>query len=1559
MSLKNILKKITASIIVMYMVFGNFVIAGIGLGKVIAEDTNMPKILIENKLEKYVSYSNELGKGAVIQSKLAIREESSKENHKEIAKTDIQIEVPKIDGILPERVSIISANTKLTNGKENGEISQNYNKESGLLNISCENEDGYNEYQEQAKDEFEIIYIYKQEAYREDVVKTAIKVTTTREYKLEYGTATGKSEKREEIILSKDIGGEIASYELTDASEIYKGYLYANEQNKTNYETNYKTTANLSVLNSELMDEIKIDLAKSTYITTKNNEQKNVDTNTIIYKSTRIEKEDFNKLLGQGGYIDFYIGNTKYATIRYLEPDKKGNRAYATYYHIEGIENPEAGKVEYPAGTTNVTMVTSKPQTEGKLNIENEKAIQASKNYGKAVKDINGIKETNKIEATKKYTVEEDKKDENGQIILDENGNAQKEQIEKIAKINEKENVRTIELKEPQTQMSLGLSNYNLSTLTPNKITATIKLNDTNSSCKLFTAGKIELTLPANLTSAKIINAQSLYTNGIKITNPKIENGKVILTVEGKQTTYDIENISGGVNIILDLELDINDLVATHTETLNLTYGQTKACTNVIIQSKPGLLVKNVVQTNQGKEVVLIDNSEKDIQVANGVQSGQANQTINLVNNYDKDLNNVEVIGLLGYKNRETVSDFDLNLIEAVNVSGVNAKVYYSKTATNQEWTENFMQDAKAYKVVIGNLKAKSNATINMKVSIPDNLDYNQKTYLTANVGYTYENNRLAQNSFVKLATEAKDMTKVKRNLQKQIIDVDKLEINSYAKIGNEILNENSKIYENEIINYIISVKNNSQTEMNGIKVKGTIPQGTKLIKLKQNAYIEDEWFTISDDSTIEKEVSIKPGETYILEYEVIINNNTKEINQESLVCTNSGEEIAKKQIKNIAEKAEISVKAKWALPDKDEDESEYKIQAGDTVELNLELKNLTDKEIKGNLETIFPKYNIEDLKYYIYDGEDEEKELSNKDIENISLPANETLYIAVQLTIKNFDNINTEVENFDVITKFTTKSFFGNEKEYYSNILSKKIYQSQTNLKVSMEAKVNNQKLESEATINNHQNIVYIVQIENIGKITDSYNIVDELSEGVYAKLIKYNTFDEEGKEQNNEEKLEQEENISLTTSIPAGRKVILTIECEIDTDKDYIENKVTVDNDIDRYESNTLKYYILGNDDDFKIDDVSGEEEDDASLIEDNKTDPTNPTDPTDPPNDNEGDNNKQKYKISGVVWLDSDKNGQRDTNEKVLSKTNVMLLDATLGENIKDENGNNKTAITDDNGNYQFDNLEKGNYLVIFEFDTSKYTVTNYRKENVSDLINSDAISSNVNINGTNKTVGITDKLEITNQNLENIDMGLIENANFDLSLEKQISSITVTNSQGNKTTNYQNKNFAKVDLVAKYMNNTNVIVTYKFVIKNKGDVTGYVDELVDNLPSGLEFSSELNKDWYKGTDGKLYTTSLSGIGVEPGKTSEIELVLTKKTTENTTGTFTNNAELTKISNIEAIEEKTQGKENNKSEAKIVISIKTGSAIMYIGITLGCLAIIVIGAYNIKKKILKIEI
>ena len=266
-----------------------------------------------------------------------------------------------------------------------------------------------------------------------------------------------------------------------------------------------------------------------------------------------------------------------------------------------------------------------------------------------------------------------------------------------------------------------------------------------------------------------------------------------------------------------------------------------------------------------------------------------------------------------------------------------------------------------------------------------------------------------------------------------------------------------------------------------------------------------------------------------------------------------------------------------------------------------------------------------------------------------------------------------------------------------------------------------------------------------------------------------------------------------------------------------------------------------------------------------------------------------------------MDSNKNGKKDDGETLQHSVVVTLIDKTTGNFALDSNGNKITTKTNNNGEYEFTNITKGNYIVLFEFDTNTFTVTTYKKEGIEESLNSDVILTQVRINGNLKTAAVTDEIALT-ENKTNINIGLMENAKFDLSLNKYISKISIINKEGTQTEEYKSTDdVAKIDIKAKYMKGTNVIVTYQFAVTNEGDVAGFVDSLQDDLPSGLEFSSDLNKDWYKGTDGKLYTSALSKVAINPNETKEVELVLTKTMTEDNAGIFTNNASLTKISNL----------------------------------------------------------
>ena len=95
--------------------------------------------------------------------------------------------------------------------------------------------------------------------------------------------------------------------------------------------------------------------------------------------------------------------------------------------------------------------------------------------------------------------------------------------------------------------------------------------------------------------------------------------------------------------------------------------------------------------------------------------------------------------------------------------------------------------------------------------------------------------------------------------------------------------------------------------------------------------------------------------------------------------------------------------------------------------------------------------------------------------------------------------------------------------------------------------------------------------------------------------------------------------------------------------------------------------------------------------------RTEATNPDKPTNQEQpDNPDTPNKpsdSKYSISGQAWLDSNGNGQKDSIEHGINDITVSLMEEQTGNIVKEQ-------ITQNDGNYEFANIEKGNYIVIFK-------------------------------------------------------------------------------------------------------------------------------------------------------------------------------------------------------------------------------------------------------------------
>lgn len=354
---------------------------------------------------------------------------------------------------------------------------------------------------------------------------------------------------------------------------------------------------------------------------------------------------------------------------------------------------------------------------------------------------------------------------------------------------------------------------------------------------------------------------------------------------------------------------------------------------------------------------------------------------------------------------------------------------------------------------------------------------------------------------------------------------------------------------------------------------------------------------------------------------------------------------------------------------------------------------------------------------------------------------------------------------------------------------------------------------------------------------------------------------------------------------------------------------------------------------------------------VDQENPNEPGDPDAPGDGEMDDEPGQEKDSYIISGTAWLDENENGIMDSNEKLLKGILVKIKDNSSKEYLKDSNGNIISAITDDKGKYEFRDLPKGSYTIEFEYNRNTYKLTTGEgKDSAAHLVTADE-----------NTIVTTEAIEIIDRDIKNINIGLILNPIFDLQLDKYITKVTVQNSAGTKVYEYNKEQLAKIDIGAKKLNGSTVIIEYTIAVTNKGEIEGYAKNIVDYASSELKFNSEMNKDWYQGENNNLYYAGMANSAIKPGETKEVKLVLTKTMTNSNTGLVNNSAEIYRSYNEYAIEDinsspdNKEEKENDYSSANIIITVSTGGAMLYVGIILGCMLVLGLGIYFINKKVI----
>ena len=177
-------------------------------------------------------------------------------------------------------------------------------------------------------------------------------------------------------------------------------------------------------------------------------------------------------------------------------------------------------------------------------------------------------------------------------------------------------------------------------------------------------------------------------------------------------------------------------------------------------------------------------------------------------------------------------------------------------------------------------------------------------------------------------------------------------------------------------------------------------------------------------------------------------------------------------------------------------------------------------------------------------------------------------------------------------------------------------------------------------------------------------------------------------------------------------------------------------------------------------------------------------------------------------------------------------------------------------------------------------------------------------------------------------------------------------------------------AKVELDKKKLKSTVVKFVYNIRVRNEGDIPGYATEIVDYIPEGLEFIAEDNKYWgweLGEKEGTIKTRALETILIQPGATVELSVVFTWKNDSNNLGLKTNVAVISEDYNDKHVKDidSTPGnedmtkydkeQEDDDDFALVILTLKTGTEVKYIGLVLGFVTIIAAGAITIKKFVL----
>lgn len=1216
----------------------------------------------------------------------------------------------------------------------------------------------------------------------------------------------------------------------------------------------------------------------------------------VIFQRTTLTKESFDKVLGKDGKI--IITNQNGEEIGTIDSNTavEGNNFVVDYTGKE---------------PTKLNIQTTKPVKEGDLEFTHTKVIKSQEKT--QIQNVSELKMRTNVEYGTGVT------------------NTQE---------------TTIKLEESKTEARIELNKDSLSTITSNNVEIKAILKTNHEQYELYRNPVLTIDLPEQVQNVQINSINVLYGNGLNLRNYEVNGRTIRVYLEGEQKEY-TETTLEGANVIINANLDVDRKSATSEEQITLTYTNENAvnyANNATSTANIKVVApKNMTAIHSIQELSVEtfgEEESQDIMMEKGVQEKQYDVQIEIINNESTSIENVQSLGVL--PTDSTKNNMGIHLVQGITINGSqNGKVYYTENEnatedlTNPEngWTENLdLSRAKKYLLVLDQMNGQESVKVSYRIVVPENLEYNQE----ATTGYqvTYTNSETKVEDQVK-ATELKLQTGIGPNVETKLT----------AFVGREETTGN--VRNGEVIRYTVQVSNTGTEDATNITVKGQVPEGTTLVEPEQNyEYTGSSYYQELEDREYQTTIeTLKAGETVTKEYEVRVNSQTqenitlkntcqvqygevtKQTNEVTLTTAKGTLRVSVKQvtdrdtviseggtiqyyaiIENISNERQDNIKVRTNLPE------------GVTVEqvqliTGMEHKDVSDDDLydpsgdSGNFET----REITEEELIPVENDEQYQELEYSEEMDIgSLEPGENKVVSYDLYINQLNDENQMIA-FDVTIKD------GNNTEYRSNSQTKEVNDFEIDLSMTATPE--------ERYVNAGDTIEYIITVQNkTNARTSGLTITDDIPSQLTVNKVTVNDQDMGQIEGNH---------LEISYEIAPNATAVIKITTSVNysasrQDAEAITNTAIAK----RYGEEIARTAEITH-----IIQANGEEQN---------------------PGDNDVSDNdiaQGNRTITGVAWYDENANGQMEANEQTLNNIKVRLLNVDTNNLVKDTSGNTLEATTNDNGVYLLDKIGNGRYIVIFDYDTTKYNITTYKKEGVSESENSDVMLSDLTINGESQKVAATDIIQINNENISDMNLGLIELKNFDLKLDKYVSRIVIQDSQGTTVREYNNETTAKFDFDAKRLNGASVVVEYKIVVTNQGEVVGYARRIADYVSTELKFSSELNKDWYQ-SGNILYNASLANEEIQPGESKEITLTLTKTMTEENTGLIPNTAEIVEdynelgLSDSNSTPGNNTNGENDQGSAEVILTIRTG-AVVYTSIAIVIIAVLAVVAVIIIKK------